>query len=185
MQGASFNIGAKGTGSKFAKAIAGPPAAKPIPKDRAPDHVVRDQTTPEQAVLYRLSGDYNPLHIGALLSSCAFRCTAHACLADPAIGKATGFGGTILHGLSTLGFGARAVLSAVAPGAPTALKLFGVRFTSPVRPGDALETRIWEVGPGPDGTTEVTFETVNVGTGKVALGGGIAYVKKGGVKSKL
>jgi peroxisomal enoyl-CoA hydratase 2 len=91
----------------------------------------------------------------------------------------------ILHGLSTFGFGARAVLSALAPGDPSALKFYGLRFTSPVKPGDALETRIWELGPGPDGTTEVGFETKNVNTGKIALGGGIAYVMKGSVKSKL
>jgi len=59
-----------------------------------------------------------------------------------------------------------------------------VKFTSPVSPGDALETHVWEVGPGPDGTTEVTFVTKNVTTGKVALGEGIAYIKKA-EKSKL
>ena len=62
-QSSSFNVGAKATGQRFAKAIAGPPQAKPVPK-RAPDYVYKDQTTPEQALVYRLSGDYNPLHIG-------------------------------------------------------------------------------------------------------------------------
>ncbi|CAL1710351.1 unnamed protein product [Somion occarium] len=162
----SFNLGAKATGGKFTKRIAGAPQAKPIPKDRQPDWVVKDQTTPEQAVIYRLSGDYNGLHI------------------DPRIGKAAGFGGVILHGLSTFGFGARAVLSAVGGGNPNALKYFGVRFTSPVKPGDALETSIWEVGPGPEGTTEVTFVTKNLTTGKIVLGAGVAYVKKQ-EKSKL
>jgi len=60
----SFNIGAKATGQKFSKVIAGPPQAKPIPKDRKPDWSVKDKTTPEQAIVFRLSGDYNPLHIG-------------------------------------------------------------------------------------------------------------------------
>lgn len=86
---------------------------------------------------------------------------------DPSIGEAAGFGGVILHGLSTYGFAARAVLSAVGGNDPSALKYFGVRFTSPVKPGDALETSIWEVGPGPDGTTEVGFVTKNLKTGKV------------------
>jgi len=86
---------------------------------------------------------------------------------DPRIGQAAGFGGIILHGLSTFGFAARALLKAVANNDPTALKYFGVRFTSPVKPGDALETQIWEVGPGPDGTTEVTFITKNLNSGKV------------------
>ncbi|RDB17077.1 putative enoyl-CoA hydratase 2 [Hypsizygus marmoreus] len=156
----SFNLGAKATGDKFTKVIAGPPQAKPIPKDRKPDWIVKDQTTPEQALIFRLSGDFNPLHI------------------DPKIGQAAGFGGVILHGLSTFGFAARGVIKAVANNDPTALKFFGVRFTAPVKPGDALETQIWEVGPGPAGTTEVTFITKNLTTGKVALGGGIAYIKK-------
>jgi len=55
-------------GQKFSKIIAGPPQAKPIPKDRKPDWVIKDQTTPEQAIFYRLSGDYNPLHIGESLA---------------------------------------------------------------------------------------------------------------------
>lgn len=61
----SFNLGAKATGTNFSKRIAGPPQGKTPPKDRKPDWVVRDQTTPEQAVIYRLSGDYNELHISA------------------------------------------------------------------------------------------------------------------------
>ncbi|KAF9460421.1 peroxisomal dehydratase [Collybia nuda] len=158
----SFNLGAKATGDKFSKVIAGPPQAKPIPKDRKPDWSVQEQTTPEQALVFRLSGDYNPLHI------------------DPKIGQAAGFGGVILHGLSTFGFAARAIIKVVAGNDPTALKFFGVRFTAPVKPGDTLETQVWEVGPGPAGTTEVTFITKNVTSGKVALGGGIAYIRKPG-----
>jgi len=86
---------------------------------------------------------------------------------DPRIGQGAGFGGVILHGLSTFGFAARAVIQAVGGNDPTSLRFFGVRFTSPVKPGDKLETQIWEVGPGPKGTTEVTFITKNVNTGKV------------------
>ncbi|RPD59276.1 peroxisomal dehydratase [Lentinus tigrinus ALCF2SS1-7] len=166
----SFNLGAKATGTNFSKRIAGPPQAKNPPKDRKPDWVVRDQTSPEQAVLYRLSGDYNELHI------------------NPAIGASAGFGGVILHGLSTFGFAARALVSAVGAGDPRALTLFGVRFTAPVKPGDALETSIWEVGPakaaGHEGETELAFVTKNLATGKVCLGAGVAYVKKA-EKSKL
>ncbi|KAI0688603.1 peroxisomal dehydratase [Cytidiella melzeri] len=164
--GSSFNIGAKATGEKFSKKIAGPPAAKPVPKDRSPDWVVKDKTTTEQAIIYRLSGDYNALHI------------------DPKIGQATGFGGVILHGLSSFGFAARAVISAVGGNDPSSLKLIGVRFSSPVKPGDELETSIWEVGPGPDGTTELTFVMKDLQSGKVCLSNGIAYVKKV-EKSKL
>ena len=63
-KGSSFNLGAKGDGSNYTKFIAGPPSAKPIPKDKQPDWIIKDQTTPEQAIVFRLSGDYNPLHIG-------------------------------------------------------------------------------------------------------------------------
>ncbi|KAH8827147.1 HotDog domain-containing protein [Flagelloscypha sp. PMI_526] len=161
----SFNLGA-GNGEKFGKAIAGPPQGKPIPK-RDPDFVIKDQTTPEQALVYRLSGDYNPLHI------------------DPAIGKAAGFGGVILHGLSTFGHAARAVLKALSPDDARGLKLFGVRFTSPVKPGDGLETEIWVIGEGPGGTKEIAFQTKNTTTGKVVLGGGVAHVKPSGKGAKL
>ncbi|TFY61920.1 hypothetical protein EVG20_g6878 [Dentipellis fragilis] len=164
----AFNLGAKITGTKYGKSVASPPKAPAVPKDRKPDYVVHEQTTPEQAVLFRLSGDYNPLHI------------------DPAIGKAGGFGGVILHGLSTYGFSGRALVNAVGGRDPSSLRYFGARFTAPVRPGDALEVSAWEVGQGPDGTTEVVFETKNLQTGKVAIGGGHAFVKKGGaLKGKL
>ncbi|KAG8933346.1 hypothetical protein FRC02_012099 [Tulasnella sp. 418] len=161
----SFNVGAKAVG-KFSKAIAKAPVAKPIPKDRKPDHVVTEHISDEQALVYRLSGDYNPLHI------------------DPEIGSRLGFGGVILHGLASLGFAARAVLSNVGNNDPSALKAIGVRFTSPVKPGDNLETSIWEVGPTKDGATEVAFVTKNLSTGKIALGGGVAYVTKA-TKAKL
>ncbi|KJA23851.1 hypothetical protein HYPSUDRAFT_560046 [Hypholoma sublateritium FD-334 SS-4] len=154
----SFNLGAKATGEKFSKFIAGPPQGKPIPKDRKADYVVEEQTSPEQAIVFRLSGDYNPLHI------------------DPTIGQGAGFGGVILHGLSTYGFAARAVLKTAGGNDPKSLKFFGVRFTAPVKPGDRLETSIWEIGKGPNGSTEVAFETKNLTSGKVALGGGVAYL---------
>lgn len=66
LQSSSFNLGAKATGGKFDKSIASPPQGKPIP-DRKPDWVVQDKITPEQAIIFRLSGDYNPLHIGNFL----------------------------------------------------------------------------------------------------------------------
>ena len=84
------------------------------------------------------------------------------------MGKALGFGDVILHGLSSYGFAARGIIQEVAKGDPRALKMFGVRFTSPVKPGDELETQAWEVGPGPNGTTEITFITKNVTSGKVS-----------------
>ncbi|KAF9224920.1 hypothetical protein BS17DRAFT_779279 [Gyrodon lividus] len=162
----AFYLGAKANGDKFSKAIASSPQAKPIPKDRKPDWVIRDKTTPEQALIYRLSGDYNPLHI------------------DPKVGKALGFGDVILHGLSSYGFAARGLIQAIANGDTRALKVFGARFTSPVNPGDELETQAWEVGPGLNGASEIAFITKNVTSGKVALGNGVAFIKKA-EKSKL
>ncbi|KZT50303.1 peroxisomal dehydratase [Calocera cornea HHB12733] len=155
----SFNVGAKTTGP-FSKSVSSPPKGKPVPKDRKPDYVVTEKTLPEQAILYRLSGDYNPLHI------------------DPSIGAKMQFGGVILHGLATYGFAARAVLSSVGSNDPQALKAFSVRFTAPVKPGDTLETSIWEVGDGPGGTVMVAFVTKVVETGKICLGAGVAHVVK-------
>ena len=85
------------------------------------------------------------------------------------MGSDAGFGGAILHGLSTFGFAARAILKAVGGGVPSALRYFGVRFTAPVMPGDGLETSVWEVKKASDGTTEVAFEVKNTRTGKVCL----------------
>jgi peroxisomal enoyl-CoA hydratase 2 len=92
-------------------------------------------------------------------------------LVDPRIGQAAGFGGVILHGLCTFGFVARSIVTVVGNNDPNSLVYYGVRFTSPVKPGDSIQTSIWEVGPGPNGTTELAFETKNLTTGKVrALG---------------
>ncbi|KAH8984256.1 peroxisomal dehydratase [Lactarius akahatsu] len=155
---ASFNLGGKLTGTRFARMVLSPPVHESIPKARAPDWVVREKTLPEQALIYRLSGDYNPLHI------------------DPTVGAASGFGGVILHGLSTFGFAARAILQAVGGNDPAALRYIGVRFTAPVKPGDELETRAWRVNNGPGDIAEIAFEVNNVTTDKIVIGGGFARV---------
>jgi len=163
----SFNLGAKSNPpQKFSKTTSSSPTAKPPPKGATPNYIVTETTSEEQAIIYRLSGDYNPTHI------------------EPSVGKKMGFGGVILHGLATYGFAARAVLERLAGNDPNALKYFACRFTTPVKPGDTIETSIWEVGPGPDGTTEVSFVTKDLTSGKIVLGGGIAYVRKV-EKSKL
>ena len=59
-------------------------------------------------------------------------------------------------------------MTAVGNNDPNSLAYYGVRFTSPVKPGDSIQTSIWEVGPGPNGTVELAFETKNLNTGKVA-----------------
>lgn len=105
------------------------PALRPTPEERAPDFVDTQRIRPEAALLYRQMGDTNPLH------------------ADPAVAQAAGFERPILHGLATYGLAAYAVLRQCAASDPARLKAFDVRFTSPVFPGETLETQIWRV-PG-------------------------------------
>lgn len=95
--------------------------------DREPDHVVTYQTRPEQALLYRLCGDHNPLH------------------SDPAFARRAGFERPILHGLCTYGFTGRALLHTVAEGDVTRLRGMDARFAAPVLPGDTLHIDIWRI----------------------------------------
>lgn len=86
----------------------------PEDPDTAPDVTVSDEIRPEQAALYRLSGDRNPLHI------------------DPAAARRAGFDDVFLHGLCTLGFAARAVINSVGQKDPQALESISCRFAKPV-----------------------------------------------------
>ena len=95
---------------------------------RAPDIVHVTETRPDQALLYRLSGDRNPLH------------------AEPGFAKGAGFPKPILHGLCSYGIACRAILAAVAGYDPARIKQFDVRFTSPVFPGETIHTDIWVDG---------------------------------------
>lgn len=103
------------------------PKAPELPKN-APDHQVKTHILPQAALLYRLSGDMNPLH------------------ADPAIAARAGFPQPILHGLATFGMAGYAVLNALCDGNPSAFCEFDVRFTAPVMPGETLITEIWDDG---------------------------------------
>ncbi|MGE5501374.1 MAG: MaoC/PaaZ C-terminal domain-containing protein [Ignavibacteriales bacterium] len=107
----------------------GAPKPHPIP-ERAPDMVLQMKTRPEQALIYRLSGDYNPLHI------------------DPEVARQAGFGAPILHGLASYGVVGRAVLRALTGGDPGRLRRYDVRFSSPVFPGETLEVALWREGAG-------------------------------------
>ena len=105
------------------------PALQPTPEDRAPDFVDTQATRPEAALLYRLMGDYNPLH------------------ADPEVARKAGFERPILHGLASYGLAGYAVLRQCAGGDAARLKALDIRFTAPVYPGETLVTEIWQV-PG-------------------------------------
>jgi acyl dehydratase len=101
------------------------------PKDAPPTFVLEEVTSPEQALLYRLSGDHNPLH------------------ADPDFARRVGFErGPILHGLCTFGFMVRHVAKALCGGDTNRLRSFEAQFRRPVWPGDTLVTEGWVVRPG-------------------------------------
>jgi acyl dehydratase len=112
-----------------------PPPKEPsditVPKDRAPDFRIEEKTTAEQALLYRLSGDPNPLH------------------ADPEFAKSVGFEqGPILHGLCTYGFMVRHAAKGACAGDATRLTGFDGRFSKPVWPGETIVTQGWITEPG-------------------------------------
>jgi len=94
--------------------------------DRDADHVVAYPTRPDQALLYRLNGDRNPLH------------------SDPTFAAAAGFDKPILHGLCTYGFTGRALLHALCDSDPAHFGGMGGRFKSPVVPGETLAVHAWE-----------------------------------------
>ena len=100
------------------------------PADRAPDEEVTLQTLPDQAFVYRLSGDRNPLHT------------------DPSFAALGGFDRPILHGLCTYGFTGRALLGALCDNDVTRFHHIEGRFSSPVMPGDALTVRMWRTAAG-------------------------------------
>lgn len=95
---------------------------------RAPDSSVAIPTLARSALIYRLSGDYNPIH------------------ADPAMARKAGFERPILHGLCSLGVATRAVLRAACGDDPLRLKSLKLRFSAPVYPGETLVTDVWRDG---------------------------------------
>lgn len=100
------------------------PLPHPLP-DHAPDESVALTTLSRAALIYRLSGDYNPIH------------------ADPALARKAGFERPVLHGLCTLGVATRAILQSCCDDHPERLRSLQLRFTSPVYPGETLITEIW------------------------------------------
>ncbi|RYP76152.1 hypothetical protein DL771_001976 [Monosporascus sp. 5C6A] len=125
----------------------------PPPKGKKPDVEFEDQTTGQTPLLYRLNGDYNPLH------------------AHPEPGKKMGFGGVIIHGLYSFNSTCHGLLQKLGGSDPANIKEFQARFASPVRPGDKLVTSVWRTGEIKDGWEEIRFET-KVAGGKVCLSNG-------------
>lgn len=96
--------------------------------DREPDATREFKVSPQQALLYRLCGDRNPLH------------------ADPEFAKNAGFPAPILHGLCTYGIVLREVTEALLDGDATAVGSFGARFAGVVFPGETIQVRAWDLG---------------------------------------
>jgi len=130
------------------------PAPEPhaIP-ERAPDVAIDLKTLPQAALIYRLSGDYNPLH------------------ADPEVAKAGGFARPILHGLCTYGVVGHALLKAAADYDASRFRRMAGRFTSPVYPGETIRTEIWREGSG-----RVSFRASVVERGLVVINNGLAVI---------
>ena len=105
----------------------GPKASNQAPS-REPDHIIRSPTLPQQALLYRLSGDKNPLH------------------ADPAFAALGGFDRPILHGLCTYGVVCKAAVDTVLGGDAARARRYRARFAGVVFPGETVTTRMWEEG---------------------------------------
>lgn len=129
------------------------PSEKPnVAPDRAPDHEVTVQTRPDQALLYRLCGDRNPLH------------------SDKQFSDVGGFPKPILHGLCTYGFTGRTLLHTLCGSDPARFTGMDGRFSSPVLPGEALTVKMWE-----DGAGKAIFQTLG-GDGRVVIdNGGVTY----------
>jgi acyl dehydratase len=126
------------------------PSSRFAAPDRDADHEVTYPTRTDQALLYRLSGDRNPLH------------------SDPKFAAMAGFDRPILHGLCTYGFTGRALLHSLCGGDPALFRSMGGRFSSPVFPGEPLTVRVWVEGDG-----AAVFQTLG-GDGRVVLDAGQA-----------
>lgn len=106
------------------------PAAPEALPDGEPDLVVDFGTLPQSALIYRLSGDYNPIH------------------ADPVAASKAGFPQPILHGLCSMGLATRALITGICDGQPDRLKALSLRFSRPVFPGETIRTEIFRTPTG-------------------------------------
>jgi len=145
--------------SRFARGdggFGGPNLTQPEPHkmpSRAPDKTVDIPTRPDQALIYRLCGDRNPLH------------------SDPGFAKKAGFPKPILHGMCTYGITCRGVLQTYADYDPAAFKQHAVRFSSPVYPGETVTMEMWNDGNVISFEAKVKSRNVTViKSGKTVLG---------------
>jgi acyl dehydratase len=156
---ASGELVATVTQTTFCRAdggFGGPPREQPPPHklpERAPDLTCELETRPEQAMIYRLSADRNPLHI------------------DPEVAKAAGFPRPILHGLGTFGVVGHALLRTVCDYDPARVRAFAGRFSAPVFPGEAIRTEFWRDGE------VVSFRALVPARNVVAMTNGRAEVR--------
>ncbi|GFY59938.1 hypothetical protein TNIN_378221 [Trichonephila inaurata madagascariensis] len=120
------------------------------PPNRKPDAVIEERTSIDQAALYRLCGDKNPIHI------------------DPSFAAVGGFSQPILHGLCSLGYATRHVLKQFANYDVNLFKAIMARFASPILPGHTLRTEMWKEN------NRIHFESMCVETGKKVISG--AYI---------
>ena len=155
------------SGTSFARSdggFGGPevpqPQPHPIP-DRDPDAFVDVPTQLSAALLYRLSGDYNPLH------------------ADPEVARAANFERPILHGLGTLGIAAHALLKQYCDADGTRLHSLQIRFSSPVLPGQTIRVESWREGHDSEGNELIAFRARLTETDAVVLNNGRLTLKTG------
>jgi multifunctional beta-oxidation protein len=141
-ESAIFVRGSGGFGGPAKNSSRGAATAVHKPPQRRPDAVVEEATSPDQAALYRLSGDRNPLHI------------------DPEFSKVGGFKDPILHGLCFFGISGKHVYQTYGP-----FKNIKVRFAGTVIPGQTLVTEMWKEG------NKVIFQTRVKETGKLCIAG--------------
>jgi len=140
----AFLVGAKDfqdSGKSFSKAA--------TPPKSAPTHTIEEKTDENIPSLYRLSGDYNPLHV------------------DPNFAMMGGFKKPIMHGQCTMGHVARQILDAVAGGDQKRFKSIQLRFAAPVFPGETIITEVWKVS-----AEEFIFQTKVKESGKVCVNNG-------------
>jgi acyl dehydratase len=116
----------RGDGGQGGFGVAPAPPA-PLP-ERAPDYLVDVPTLAQSALIYRLSGDLNPIH------------------ADPAAAAKAGFARPILHGLCTFGIATRGLLQAIADDDPSRIQAVAARFSKPVFPGETIRVEIFGNG---------------------------------------